>query len=154
MNQIDIARAIAYVAHKGQTYGKDPYIVHVLNVARLTAERGGTYFQIAAAWLHDVVEDTSITLEDLSLVGVSWPIREIVEALTRRDGEIYLDYIERVSRTGGAIAVKIADLEYHLSQPKQKNFKRYTVAREYLLKVLADQCIPYPTDRKNGVDIV
>ena len=68
MNIIKKARLFATVAHAAigqrRKYTNEPYIVHPEEVAKLVTRYGGTENQIAAAWLHDVVEDTNIT-EDL-----------------------------------------------------------------------------------------
>lgn len=68
-NDLSIARAIAISAHQAvgqkRKYDGTPYYHHPLRVAEAVAENGGTVNQIAAALLHDVVEDTAITLSDL-----------------------------------------------------------------------------------------
>lgn len=67
MNIIKKARLVATVAHAAvgqqRKYTGEPYIVHPAEVAQLVTRYGGTENQIAAAWLHDVVEDTHITEE-------------------------------------------------------------------------------------------
>lgn len=107
------ARALARIAHDGQTdkHGK-PYFDHVDRVAR----RCGELRAIEAAYLHDVVEDTCVTLDMLSDIGFDPKVISAVEALTRRASETYADYIERVAAASGiARDVKIADLQDHLA---------------------------------------
>ena len=107
------AQEIATKAHDGQ---KDkagrPYIEHVARVAR----RAANPRQATIAWLHDVVEDTSTTPEDLRQAGFDAGTLAGVDLLTRRPGERYQDYIRRIAEAGDpdARAVKLADLRDHL----------------------------------------
>ena len=66
------------------------------------------------AALHDVVEDSTLTLHDLKEQGFPQVVVEAVDALTRREGEAYEDCIERVSKNVLATRVKRADLENNL----------------------------------------
>ena len=107
------AQEIATKAHDGQEdkVGR-PYIEHVARVAgRATNAR-----QETIAWLHDVVEDTSTTLEDLRKAGFDAGTVAGVDLLTRRPGERYQDYIRRIVEAGDpdARTVKLADLRDHL----------------------------------------
>lgn len=65
------------------------------------------------ALLHDVVEDTQYTLEDLKNLGFSDEIIEAVDALSKRSGEAYQDYLNRVAANPRATRVKIADLRHN-----------------------------------------
>ena len=107
------AQEITAKAHDGQ---KDkagrPYIEHVARVAgRATNPR-----QATIAWLHDVVEDTGTTPEDLHKAGFDARTLTDVDLLTRRPGERYQDYIRRIADAADADAraVKLADLRGHL----------------------------------------
>lgn len=104
----DKALEIAARAHAGQ---KDkvgePYILHPL---RLMLKMSDAPARIVAL-LHDVVEDSDITLADLRKAGFSSRIVSAVAALTRGDGEPYARYVERASRNALARRIKIADLE-------------------------------------------
>lgn len=66
-----VSKAFKYAkeAHEGQVrkYTKEPYFHHVLNVAQMVQSSGGTSEMIAAAILHDTVEDTQVTIEDIAL---------------------------------------------------------------------------------------
>lgn len=80
------AEALARVRHEGQTRkgaGREPYIVHVEEVARLTAAWGGGVAEIAAAWLHDTVEDCPPTsvgeIEALFGAGVAGVVAELTD---------------------------------------------------------------------------
>ncbi len=88
-----------------------PYMLHVLRVCKRVR---GVDLKIVAA-LHDVVEDTPVTLSEISR-AYGMDVRYAVDALTRREGERYFDYIERVGAHSFARAVKIADLHDNLSR--------------------------------------
>lgn len=85
MTQVQKARAFAIAAHGavGQVrkYTGEPYHVHPAEVAHIVAEAGGTKAQIQAAWLHDVVEDTDVTIE-LIEVEFGKEVAELVSWLT------------------------------------------------------------------------
>ena len=81
------------------------------------------------AYLHDVVEDTNITLADLKEVGFDNDVIEAIDAITKRDGENYDDYIYRVSHNKIAKQVKIADMTHNsditrFDNPSQKDIER------------------------------
>lgn len=69
MDIIEKARVFATAAHGAaaqlRKYTHEPYIVHPREVADIVSKHGGTDVQIAAAWLHDVVEDTGVTIETI-----------------------------------------------------------------------------------------
>lgn len=108
MADIEEAIRIAVEAHRGQ---KDragaPYILHPLRMMfrlQTDAER-------MAAVLHDVVEDTPWTLDDLRGRGFPEEVVAAVDHLTRRDGESYEAFVERAALHPVARRVKVADLE-------------------------------------------
>ena len=115
-----IALTIAKIAHRGQTRMDtvEPYINHPRRVAEaLTKRPGGVYFFVhAAALLHDVLEDSSFEAQDLLDLGISQETVDIVEILSKRNGETYWTYLDRVISSGSAeaLAVKIADTEDNL----------------------------------------
>lgn len=91
----------------------------------------------AVALLHDVVEDTEITLEDLVSLGIPKDVVEAVAVITKQRGEDYFKYIKRVKQNTLARKVKHADLLHNadlnrLLQPIEKDFKR----REKYLKAI------------------
>lgn len=106
---IKIAKEIATIAHKGQIdkAGK-PYVKHLEAVASKVEGKE----EKTVAWLHDVLEDTDYTQDQLS-VFFPQAIVEAVEALTKRRGESYEDYLRRISENPLAIKVKLADLEHN-----------------------------------------
>ena len=108
MSNLATAILIAAQAHKGQKdRAGNPYILHSLRLMfRLHKER-----DMIVAVLHDVVEDTEWTLEELKKEGFSDEIVDAINALTRRTGETYWDAIARAKRNQIARKVKIVDLE-------------------------------------------
>ena len=118
MDQVEIAERLATAAHEGQdrTMGEDagrPYIIHPRRVAVAMLKESRTYQ--AAAWLHAVLEYTSLTSEDLIKQGVSIDIVQIVECLTHLPDESYVSYLKRILSDPIARAVKRADLMDNLS---------------------------------------
>lgn len=111
-----LGSAIAYAAaaHSGQyrKFSGDPYIVHPLRVMAAVQDR--SIFARIAAVLHDVVEDTGVSLSRVQdLFGDE--VSVLVDALTSRYGETYADFITRVANSGpDAIAIKVADLRDNL----------------------------------------
>lgn len=111
--ELAIAERIARQAHANQkdTVTGDPYITHIERVVAMVPDAAK-----AAAWLHDVVEDTFIALGDLHRAGISERVLNAVEVLTRQPNEMYSDYIDTVLHSGDemALLVKLADLKDHL----------------------------------------
>ncbi|GAA2335962.1 HD domain-containing protein [Streptomyces kunmingensis] len=106
--------ALARRAHGGQRdKAGRPYAEHLGTVAAGVAARGGTDEQVAAAWLHDAVEDDALTEEWLAAAALTEPTKEIVRALTKRPGEPPEAYAHRILSTPGALLVKEADLAHN-----------------------------------------
>jgi (p)ppGpp synthase/HD superfamily hydrolase len=106
---------VAMYAHMGQVdKAGRPYILHPMRVAHRVAMGGGSFHQVTAAWLHDVVEDTHVTLEDLAGMVQFNHFYEhalkIIQVLTHEKNEPYSDYIARILTVPGAKAVKRADI--------------------------------------------
>jgi (p)ppGpp synthase/HD superfamily hydrolase len=111
-HMLDRALRLAVQIHSGHAdRGGRPYLLHVLQV--VSACRDDLDAAVVAA-LHDVVEDSNLTLRELREQGFSPAIVDAVDALTRRDGEAYEDAIERAARNPLARKVKVADLESNL----------------------------------------
>mgnify|MGYP003122851520 FL=1 len=134
---IDLAKAISKIAHRGQKYGDHDYFSGHIEVVVENLERDAgktTYKDVAVAYLHDVLEDTTFTAQDLLDLGVGSHIVETVSFLTRRD-EIYTDYINRLSTDRSAALVKRADLRANLEAPGSESLKsRYIKALAVLEK--------------------
>lgn len=104
---------LAVKAHKGQVDKGNglPYILHPLTVAN----KVHTPIQKAAAILHDTLEDTELTVDDLIAAGIPNAVIDTVELLTDpKDGD-FAGYIKRLSENYDASAVKHADLEDNIS---------------------------------------
>ena len=108
MADLEDAIQLAVQRHRGQ---KDkagaPYILHPLRVMA----RMATDVERMVAVLHDVVEDTGTTLDDLHQLGFPAAAISAVERLTRRAGEPYEAFIARIKPDPLARRVKLADLE-------------------------------------------
>ncbi|WP_394849960.1 HD domain-containing protein [Pendulispora brunnea] len=90
-----------------------PYVEHLAAVAHGVAVRGGSVEQIAAAWLHDAVEDGCLSAEWLAGAPLARKTKDIVLAVTKRPGEPLKDYAARILATPGALLVKEADLAHN-----------------------------------------
>lgn len=105
------AMQIAMEAHRDQTDPAGfPYIMHPIMVANAQRDERAA----AAALLHDVCEDSEISIQDLYEFGMPEDVVQAVEALTHRKNEPYADYIQRVSKNKLARAVKLADLKANM----------------------------------------
>ena len=107
------AIAIAEAAHAAQTDKLDaPYIHHVQRVidrvADLAPNEIATTCQTAAA-LHDLIEDTDWTLDDLRAEGFPAEVVDAVDSVTKRDGEYYFDMVRRAAADPVGRWVKLAD---------------------------------------------
>lgn len=104
---LEKAMILAAKGHMGQVdKGGKPYILHPIRVM-LGCE---TLEEKTVAILHDLLEDTPYTTEDLQAEGFSQEIIEAVSCLTHREGEDYMKYIERICDNPLAAKVKLADL--------------------------------------------
>jgi len=115
VNKPDIP-ALAERLHAGQTdKAGAPYITHLARVAGILQRRwpDATPDEVAAAWLHDSLEDTEATEASLRTAGVTPETIRIVRAVTRPDGSDYLDWIGTLasSRDVSILRVKLADNE-------------------------------------------
>lgn len=144
------ADALAAKAHEGQVdkAGK-PYIDHPRTVARILTEQGHDQRTIMAGLLHDVVEDTDITLDQLRRLGYPEEVVRAVDSVTRREGpeypggkEPYMDLIRRAASDPIGKWIKLADNQTNsdpqrlalLSEDEQAWFtQKYAKARAVLL---------------------
>lgn len=107
------AATLARIAHAGQTYGADPYERHLADVVGVLGEVGIDDPELlAAAWLHDVVEDTGVSSEDLA-AEFGARVAAIVDAVSLRPDlprqVARPDSWARAAATPGAVLVKLAD---------------------------------------------
>jgi (p)ppGpp synthase/HD superfamily hydrolase len=142
MATLERAIEIAAAAHAGASDKAGyPYILHPLRVL-LAVE--SIQERIAAA-LHDVVEDTAWTIEQLRAEGFSGEVIDAVEALTKRPGESRLDAARRAAANSIALRVKLADVADNMdlgriaspSERDQARLVEYRVVKAYLESVLA-----------------
>jgi (p)ppGpp synthase/HD superfamily hydrolase len=138
MTTLERAIAIAAEAHAGQVdKGGQPYILHPLRVMLRTnssAER-------MAAVLHDVVEDSSVTLDFLRTEGFPPEVIHAVDALTKRHGESRIDAAHRAKQDPIARLVKLADNAENMDlsridEPTERDYARieeYKIVRSILL---------------------
>lgn len=108
MPTLEDAILLAAEAHRGQSEkAGNPYILHPLRVMfRLESETD----RIVGV-LHDVIEDTRYTLQDLSAMGYPESLLDALDCLTRRETETYEEFIARIRINPLARRVKLADLE-------------------------------------------
>ena len=134
---LDKAIKIAIDAHAGQVdKGGKPYILHPL---RLMMKFSHERLQIIAV-LHDVIEDSSVTIRDLNFAGFESEIVEAVVALTRTKENNYNQYMTLIKWNVLAKQVKIEDIKDNLQVTRLKSFgdadakrvSKYISALEYL----------------------
>jgi len=104
------ALKICFDAHKNQTDKSGlPYVFHPFHLA----EQMETEETTIVALLHDVVEDTNVTLEDLEGEGFKSEIIEAIALMTHDDKTDYMDYVRAIKNNPIAKAVKLADLKHN-----------------------------------------
>jgi (p)ppGpp synthase/HD superfamily hydrolase len=141
---IERARQLAGTAHHGQfDKSGEPYLGHVRRVAERVEKRGGNPTQIAAAWAHDVVEDTPTSLKMLALV-LGHEVAFLVEALTHRRHEPRAEYYQRILEVPDAVLVKLADIDDNTSPERLARLDVATRARletkyETALRILQEE---------------
>ena len=104
---IEDAIVLAAKAHKGQRdRAGQPYILHPMRVMLRLADEPARIVAI----LHDVVEDTATTMEDLRAACYTAEVLAALDCVTRRGEESYEEFIERIAPNALARRVKLADL--------------------------------------------
>lgn len=129
---------ISFEAHKNQTDKNGmPYIFHPIHLAEQMIDEK----TICVALLHDVVEDTDITFDQLEKEGFSKEVIDALKLMTHDDSVPYMEYIKSIKTNKIASAVKLADLKHNsdltrLDKVDEKAIKRaekYQKAIELLL---------------------
>lgn len=108
------ALRLAYAAHHGQTDNSgQPYIFHPYHLAEQMTDEIST----CAALLHDVVEDTAVTIEELEQ---EFPkeVTEILRLLTHKKGTDYFEYVRTIKENPIAVKVKLADLAHNSDETR------------------------------------
>ncbi len=138
---LEKAIEIAVKAHKGQKdkSGK-PYIGHLLRVMHM----GNTEDEKICSVLHDLVEDTNRTFEDLKNEGFSDTIIDALKCLTKIQNENYDQFINRVLKNKLAVKVKLNDLTDNmdvkrlkkLTEEDMRRINKYLTAYRRLMSVI------------------
>lgn len=137
---IDEAIALASRSHAAQKdRAGQPYILHPL---RLMLKFKTESEQIVAV-LHDVVEDAGITLDELRKLGFSEQVVDAIDCLSKREGEQYGDFIDRIAVNALARKVKAEDIKDNLDltrlalvgEADLKRVGKYHAALTYLLSL-------------------
>lgn len=119
------AMIIAFNAHKEQLDKSGiPYIFHPFHLA----EQMDDEESVCVALLHDVVEDTDITFEDLKKEGFTDNILNALKLLTHDDNVEYMDYVKEIKKNDIAKKVKLADLKHN------SDLSRLDVIDDYVLE--------------------
>lgn len=115
-------------AHAGQfDKGGQPYVLHPLKVMHYLKTDDEELQCIALG--HDVIEDTKVTFKDLTEAGISNRIIAGIDALTRRGGETYEEYKDRVFANQDAMKVKLCDLRHNTDIRRLKGVRDQDIAR-------------------------
>ena len=126
MATLEQAIELAVKHHKGQyDKGGKPYILHPLRLMMSV----DTDDEKIVAVMHDLVEDTHITIAYLRSAGFSEKVLSALDCVTNRDNEDYESFIERIAQNPLATKVKLADLEDNMDlsripEPSKKDYKR------------------------------
>ncbi len=120
------AMKIAYDAHAGQADKTGiPYIYHPIHLAESMSDENS----VITALLHDVAEDTNITIDDLAREGFHEDILTALTLLTHNPAEEYMDYISRLSTCPLARRVKLADLRHNSDVTRLDSIDEKTARR-------------------------
>lgn len=150
INQPTLAAEICRQARRGQLrVGGGPYKQRCTDVAsKLSSLRtdGVCVFDdfdaaLAAAYIHDVLEDTQLDSGDLIDLGIEVKVMALAEILTRREEEPYIEFIQRIADSGfkDVIHIKLADILDNISsRPTKDQIVKYTGALNVLCKTFAD----------------
>ena len=129
------AMKIAYKAHEGQVDALGaPYIFHPARVGAAF----DTEPEVCVGLLHDVIEDTDVTLDDLRKEGFTEDIVEALSLMTHEKSVPYMDYVAAIAENPLARAVKIEDLKDNIMREpegekrSERRFEKHIKALEYL----------------------
>lgn len=145
MGHLTAARAIAGVAHSGQKRkdGED-YIAHPLRVSGKLLAAGCSEHLVVAGVLHDVLEDSDWTPDQLLGAGLPPNVVHLVEAVTKDEDDAYADFIDRVSTDPRASVLKLADISDNYPSAPGRLKGRYQKAADVLRWTLADAGRTWP----------
>lgn len=136
------AMKLAYEAHHGQVDKSNvPYIFHPCHLA----EQMDDEISCCCALLHDVVEDTNVTMDELKMIFPT-EVTDAVELLTHKESDEYFDYVKKIKDNPVAKKVKLADLTHNSdisrntiipdidSKATEKRLEKYEKAKKILLE--------------------
>ena len=134
------ALKLCFEAHKDQVDKTDmPYVFHPFHLAEQMTDENTTI----CALLHDVVEDTDYTIDDLRQMGFPEAVLEALALLTHDPAVPYMDYVKEIAHNPIAKAVKLADLRHNsdltrmepheIDERALKRNEKYRIALNYLL---------------------
>lgn len=142
LSQVEIALEIAMMAHKGQRdLDGNPAILNLLTVAM----KGNNEGEIVAGLLHDVVEDTDWTFEDLLKTGISERVVDALRLLTHNKDDDYLDFVQRIAVSCNPIAINVMCnvLDHNIERGRKGDHLRlvakYTAARQIIFRLNGDE---------------
>ena len=120
------AMKLCYEAHRDQTDKSGiPYVFHPIHVAEQMTDETTT----VVALLHDVVEDTDYTLDDLRAMGFGEEAIDALALLTHREHVPYLQYVSQIKDNRTARAVKLADLRHNSDTSRLDELDEKAMAR-------------------------
>ena len=139
MSTLERAVAIAAVTHAGQVdKAGQPYILHPLRVMLSVRDAEARIVAV----LHDVIEDTSVTVDDLRRDGFSETVLDALDTVTKRPGETYMGFVLRSAQNPIGRVVKLADLHDNsdlsrLANPTAKDHERVAKYKQAISFLLA-----------------
>ena len=120
------ALKVCFDMHKDQTDKSGlPYVFHPFHLAEQMKDEATT----VVALLHDVVEDTEITIDDLQKMGFSQEVLEAIALMTHNDEVPYMEYVARIKTNPIARAVKLADLKHNSDMTRLESITPYDKER-------------------------
>ena len=120
------ALKLSFEAHKDQLDKSGmPYVFHPFHLAEQMTDEDTT----VVALLHDVVEDTDYTLDDLRVMGFNEKVIEAIGLMTHAEGVPYMEYVAKIKENPIAKAVKLADLTHNSDSSRLDNITEKDIAR-------------------------
>ena len=131
------AMKLCFEAHKNQTDKSGlPYVFHPFHVAEQMRDEKTTI----VALLHDVIEDTSYTLQDLRAMGFNQEVLDAIALMTHDNNVPYMEYVAKIRENPIARTVKLADLRHNsdltrmdeITETELKRVEKYKAAMRLL----------------------
>ena len=152
------AMKLCFEAHKDQ---KDksglPYVFHPFHVAEQMPDEKTTI----VALLHDVIEDTSYTLQDLRMMGFDQDVLDALALMTHDKNVPYMDYVAKIRDNEIARTVKLADLRHNsdltrmdeITETALKRVEKYKAAMQLLLESRSESGVNGDSNGHEFVDL-